>query len=79
MFFCLFVFFLNLFGLSMVYFKEGFNFQRFQRGSMIFQGGPTFSRGVQMLISVETHITCDSREGQEPLFPLWIRTYIIIY
>ena len=31
-------------------------------GSNIFQGGgPTFSRGggVQMLISLETHITCD--------------------
>ena len=34
----------------------------FQRGSIIFQGGPTFSRnvgvggGVQMLISIETHI-----------------------
>ena len=35
-----------------------------------FRGGPTFSRGVQlfpgrvqMLISVETHITCDFPEG----------------
>ena len=27
----------------------------FQRGSFIFQGGG----GVQMLISIETHITCD--------------------
>ena len=25
--------------------KENFNFPRFQRGSNIFQGGPTFSRG----------------------------------
>ena len=38
-------------GLSMVYFKENYNFHRFQRGSNIFQGvhlfpgGPTFSRG----------------------------------
>ena len=33
-------------------------------GSNIFQGGgPTFSRGVQMLISIETHITCDFPGG----------------
>ena len=35
-------------GLSMVYFKENYNFPRFQRGSNIFQGGPTFSRGIQL-------------------------------
>ena len=29
----------------MVYFKENYNFSRFQRGSDIFQGGPSFSRG----------------------------------
>ena len=30
------------------YFKENYNFPRFQRGSNIFQGGggPTFSRGI---------------------------------
>ena len=43
-------------GFSIVYFKEIYNFPRFQRGSNIFQGGggglafsrggPTFSRGV---------------------------------
>ena len=51
-------------GLSMVYFKENYNFPRFQSGptfsrgggSNIFQGDPTFSRGVLML---ETHRTCD--------------------
>ena len=33
-------------GLSMVYFKENYNFPRIQRGSDIFQGwGPTFSTG----------------------------------
>ena len=29
-------------------------------------GGPTFSRGVQMLISIETHITCDFPGGPDP-------------
>ena len=42
--------------------------------------GSTFSRGVQMLISIETHITitCDfpgGGGGAGPLFPLWIRTW----
>ena len=34
-------------------------------GSTIFQGGPTFSRVVvvQMLFSIETHITCDFLRG----------------
>ena len=43
----------------------------------IFQKGPTFPRGggVQMLISIETHITitCDfPGGGLDPLSPLWI-------
>ena len=41
-------------------------------GSSIFQGGPTFSRGgggVQMLISIKTHITCDFPEGSGPPVP----------
>ena len=50
--------------------------------SILFQGsrgGPTFSRGgggVQMLISIETQITCDipGGGGPDPLSPLWIRT-----
>ena len=46
----------------MVISKKSIIFQAF-RGSNIFQGGggPTFSRGggVQVLISIETHITCD--------------------
>ena len=45
-------------------------------------GGPTFPRevqlfpgggGVQMLISIETHITCDFPRGLSGP-PLWIRT-----
>ena len=52
-----------------------------------FRGGPTFSRGratfsmvggggVQWLISIESHITCDFPGGGEadPISPLWIRT-----
>ena len=44
-------------------------------GSNIFQGG-----GVQMLISIETHITCDfvGAGGPDPLPPpLWIRTWFV--
>ena len=42
-------------------------------------GGPEFSRGrgsnfFLMLISKETHITCDFPGDPDPLFPLWIRT-----
>ena len=47
-----------------------------------FRGGPTFVRGdqlfqgvgVQMLISIETHITCEFPGGPEPLSPLWNHT-----
>ena len=45
-FFFFFVFLvLSLFRSQMVNFKEIYHFARFQRGSNIFQGGPTFSRG----------------------------------
>ena len=39
-----------------------------------FRGGLTFSgRGVQMLISIETHRTCDFPGGvRTPLSPLWL-------
>ena len=44
----------------------------FQGGSNFFQGG---GGGVQMLISIETHvtITCDFPGGSELPIPLWIR------
>ena len=35
---------------QMVNFEENYHFSRFQRGSNIFHWGPTFSRGVQLLI-----------------------------
>ena len=39
------------------YFKENYHFLRFKRGSNIFQGVQLFPGcGVQMLISIETHI-----------------------
>ena len=40
------------------------------------RGGPNFSKGgIQMLISIETHITYDFLGGGgDPLSPLWIRT-----
>ena len=54
---------------QMVNFKEIYHFSRFQRGSNIFQGGPTFSRwwggvgGSNYLFPIETHITCDFPGG----------------
>ena len=63
-------------------------FYSLQRGSngfitektILFQGsrgGPTFSRGVQMLISIETHITCDYSGGfGPPIPPLDLHMYI---
>ena len=68
-------------GLSMVYFKEIYNFTRFRGGggggSDLFQGVKLFpwgwGRGVQMLI-LETHRTCDFPGGMRTLYPpLWIR------
>ena len=77
-FFIIFFLVLNLFyslteGAQWLFQRKLF-FPKFQRGSNIFQGGPTFSRGgggeVQMLISIETHITCDFPGGSpNPLFP----------
>ena len=45
----------------------------FSRGSKLFPGGGG-GGGVQMLISIETHITCDFPGGPDPLSPLWILT-----
>ena len=49
---------------------------KFQRGSNIFQGGPTISRGgggSNCLFPIETHITCDfpgrGGGGTDPLSP----------
>ena len=43
-----------------------------QSGSNTSSGGG----GIQMLVSIETHITCDfPGGGPDPLSPLWIRTW----
>ena len=68
-----FVLVLNLFyslqrGVQWFYYRENYNFPKIQRGPTFSRVGSTFSRGgggggdrrgVQMLISIETHITCD--------------------
>ena len=44
----------------LLHWREKYTFQRIQRGSNIFQVRSDFFQGwVQMLISIETHITCD--------------------
>ena len=69
----------------MVNLNKIYHFSRFQRGPTFSRGGgggggPTFSRGVQLLIPyiIETHITCDfpGGGGPDPLSPppLWIHT-----
>ena len=56
-------------------------YQGSKRDSLFSRGGcQTFSRGVQMLVSLETHIrTCYFPGGgggvSEPPIPLWIRTW----
>ena len=49
-------------GVQWFYYRENFTFPRIQRGSNIFQGGPTFSRG-------KMHITCDFPGGSRPSIP----------
>ena len=44
-------------------------FQGSRGGVQLFPG-----MGVQMLISIEPHITCDFPGGPDPISPLWIRT-----
>ena len=48
----------------MFYYRENYTIPRIQRGSNIFHGGGGEDQlfpggGVQKLISIETHITCD--------------------
>ena len=59
------VFFLQLIEVVQWFdYRENYTFPRIQRGSNIFQGGPTFSRGgVLIIIFKETHITCFFRGG----------------
>ena len=66
---------------------ENNTFPRIQRGSNIFQGGPTFFRGggVQMLISIETHIICiifrdstlvTSDAMYDAMLNIWLNIYV---
>ena len=77
-FLVLFLVVLHLFyRMPMVYFKENYNFPRFQRGSNISSsggggGGPTFSKGgggSNCLFPIESHITCVFRGEPGPLPP----------
>ena len=60
-----------LFQRKLLFFKvsEGSNF--FKGEGNFFHGG---GGGVQWVISIETHITCDFPGGADPISPLWIRT-----
>ena len=53
----------------MVLLQRKLYFSKDPEGSSIFQGGPTFSRGVPMIISIETLITGDFPGGPDPLSP----------
>ena len=46
------VFFCFFLSPQLINFKAIYHFSRFQRGSNIFQGGPTFSRGVPIAYSL---------------------------
>ena len=48
----------------MVTSKKSIIFQGFNGDATFSRGGPTFSTGVQMLISIETDITCDFPGGE---------------
>ena len=61
----------------MIKFKETFNCLRFHGwGSPTFSRRSNFSKGVQLLIPIETYKIYDFPEGADPLVPppsLWIR------
>ena len=61
----------------MVLFQRNLYFPRIQRGPTFFRGVKHFSRGVQMPISLETHMTCDFPGGggvvRAPIPPLDLR------
>ena len=65
--------------MPMVYFKENYNFPRFQRGLNIFPGGGGGSSffygggaGSDCLFPIESHITCvfPGGSGSDCLFPI---------
>ena len=57
-------------GVQWFNYRVGYTFPRIKRGSNIFHGGGGGGGGVQMLISIETHMTCDfPRGGSGPHIP----------
>ena len=53
----------------MVLLQRKLYFLKDPKGVKHFPGGQTFCRGVQMLISIETHITCDFPGGFRTAYP----------
>ena len=53
----------------MVISKKTLIFQGFRGVPTFSRGGQTFFQGVQMLISIETDITCDFPRGSGPPIP----------
>ena len=53
----------------MVSLQRKLYFPKDPEGFQHFPGGPTFSRGFQMLISIETNITCDFPAGVQTPYP----------
>ena len=71
-------------GVQWFYYRENYTLPKIHRGSNIFQGGSNFlGGGVQMLISIEIHITQDFLGGvrtpYSPLNPHMVLIYIFIY
>ena len=54
---------------SMFSLQRNLYFSEDPEGVQQYPGGPTFSRGVQMLVSIETHITCYFQGGSGPHYP----------
>ena len=74
-FFVLILFYSFYRGCPMVISKKTIIFHCFRGGGNVCQEGPTISRGgggggVQMLISIKTHITCYFPRGSGPPIPL---------
>ena len=59
-------------GVQWFYYRENYTFPRIQRGSNIFRGEGVQclpGKGIQMLIYIEPHTTCDFPGGSRPPIP----------
>ena len=63
-------------GIQWFYYRENYTFRIQPEGVQHFQAGGGGGGGVQILISIEPHITCDfpGGGGSGPPVPLWIHT-----